>query len=136
MDPATLVMSALTAGAVAALQETAGTAVKDAYQGLTALMKKKFMKDPKAIVALEGHAEDPQTWQKPLEKSIRDTGAAEDKEILAAARSLLEIVQSQKLLPKYDVAIKGNVQGLVQGDNAQVTMNFEDPAPKRKTRRT
>ena len=133
MEPVSLIISALTAGAVAALQETAGTAVKDSYQGLVSLVKKKFDKDPKAVAALEGHAEDPSTWQKPLEKSIQESGAMEDKEILEAAQQLLELVQPKKSSPKYDVKIDGDVQGFVQGDNAKVTMTFNKP--ERKTRR-
>ena len=37
MDPIALILSALTAGAVAALQETVGTAIKDAYKGLVVM---------------------------------------------------------------------------------------------------
>jgi len=132
MDPATLIISTLTAGAVAALQETAGTAIKDAYQGLTTLIKMKFAKDPEATAALEGLAEDPKTWEKPLEDSIKATGAADDAAILAAAQKLLELVESQKSGSTYNVEIKGDVQGLVQGDHAKVTMNFDKPTRKRK----
>ena len=135
MDPITLIVAALTAGATAALQETAGTAIKDAYQGLVALIKEKFGKDPKAAAALEGHAEDPETWQKPLEKAIRQTGAAGDEQIQLAAQKLLELLQAQKLSPKYNVEITGNVHGFVQGDHAKVTMNFDKPATKRKKKK-
>jgi hypothetical protein len=135
MDPINLIVSALTAGATAALQETAGTVIKDAYQGLTTLLKQKFKKDPKAIATLEGHAEDPETWQKPLEKSLRETGAVEDEQIRLASQKLLELLQLQKSSPKYAVEIKGNVKGLVQGDHAKVTMNFDRPAEKRKKRK-
>ncbi|MBT3338393.1 MAG: hypothetical protein HN975_10805 [Anaerolineae bacterium] len=135
MDPVSLIISALTAGAVAALQETAGTAIKDAYQGLVSLLQKKNSKDPKAKAVLEGHAKDPNTWQKPLEKSIQESGAAEDKEILLAAQKLIELMQSQKSLPKYDVKIEGDVQGFVQGDNAKVTMNFNKPERKTKKKK-
>ena len=127
MDPVSLIISALTAGAVAGLQETAGTAIKDAYQSLVFLLQEKNRKDPKAKAVLEGHAEDPNTWQKPLEKSIQESGAAEDKEILLAAQKIIELMQSQKSSPKYDVKIEGNVQGIVQGDKAKVTMNFNKP---------
>jgi hypothetical protein len=135
MDPIALILSALTAGATAALQETTGTAIKDAYQGLTGLLKQKFKKDPKAMAALEGHAEDPDTWQKPLEKSVRETGAAKDEQIQLAAQKLLEVLQVQKSLPKYNVEITGDVQGFVQGDHANVTMNFDKPVEKRKKKR-
>jgi hypothetical protein len=134
MDPVTLIISTLTAGAVAALQETAGTAIKDAYQGLTTLIKMKFTKDADATAALKGLAEDPKTWQKPLENSIKATGVADDAAILAAAQKLSELIQSQKSGPKYNVDIKGDVQGLVQGDHAKVTMSFDKPTRKRKRR--
>ena len=132
MDPNTLIVTALTAGATGALQETAGTAIKYAHQAFTNLLRRKFQKDPKATLALESHTEDPQTWQKPLEKSIKETGAAQDEEILAAAQKLLELIQSQKPSAKYNVEIKGNVQGFVQGDHAAVTMNFEESPPQKR----
>jgi len=135
MDPITLIISALTAGATAALQETAGTAIKYAHQGLANLLRQKFQKDPKATLALESHTEDPQTWQKPLEKSIIETGAAQDEEILAAAQKLLELIQSQKPSAKYNLKINGNVQGLVQGDDADVTMNFNEPPKTQKKKK-
>nr|WP_287107984.1 MULTISPECIES: hypothetical protein [unclassified Microcystis] len=37
-----IILAALAAGAAAAAKDTAGTAVKDAYEGLKALIKKKF----------------------------------------------------------------------------------------------
>ena len=136
MDPVTLIISALSAGAVAALQDTASTAIKDSYQGLVTLIKKKFNKDPKAIAILDGHAEDPETWQKPLEKSIHETGVDVDEKILLMAQKMLELVQSQSSSPKYDVSIQGDVQGYVQGDNTKVTMNFGMSHQKRKTRKS
>ena len=135
MDPVSLITSALTAGAVAALKETAGTAIKDAYQGLVSLVKNKFDKDQKDNAVFDAHAKDPETWQKPLEKSIQESGVAEDEDILLAAQKLLELVQSQSSSPKYDVKIEGDVQGLVQGDKAKVTMNFSQPEKKRKKKK-
>lgn len=133
MDPVSLIVSALTAGAVAALEETAGTAIKDAYQGLVSLLRKKNNKNSEAKAILDDYAKDPNTWQKPLEKSIQESGAAEDKDVLLAAQKILELLQSQRAQPKYNVKIEGDVQGFVQGDNAKVTMNFSKPEKKRKS---
>ena len=135
MDPVAIIVTALTAGAVTALQETAGTAVKDTYSSLVALLKKKFGNDSKSQVALEGYAEDPKTWRKPLEKAIKKTRASEDKAILEIAQKLLELIQSLKASPKFNIEIDGNVEGIVQGDNAKVTMNFNKPAPERKKKK-
>lgn len=132
MDPISMLVSALTTGAVMALQETAGTAIKDAYQGLVNLIGKRLAKDPKATAALEGHKEDPETWQKPLEKSLRESNVAEDPEVLALAQKLLQLTESQKASPKYNVKVTGDVQGFVQGDHATVSMNFEETKKSRK----
>lgn len=129
MDPVSMLVSALTTGAVMAVQETAGIAIKDAYQGLVKLVGKRFAKDPKAAAALEGSQEDPETWQKPLEKSIRETKIAEDQEILALAQKLLQLTEERKSSSTYNVKISGRVQGLVQGNHANVTMTF-DETPK------
>ncbi|MCC6569781.1 MAG: hypothetical protein IT315_11145 [Anaerolineales bacterium] len=134
MEPVTLIVSALTAGATAALQETAGTAIKDAYQGLAGLVRKKFGKDTKAKTALDGSKEDPETWQKPLEKSVQESGIANDKEILGLAQELIKLLKSQNPSSKYNVKIKGSKQ-IVVGDNAKVTMNLNEQPRKLKTRK-
>ncbi len=132
MDPTVLILSALTSGATAALSETVETVVKDAYQGLKTLIQKKFAGKPKAEMVLEEHAKEPETWNKPLEKVLREEGADQDGEILQAAERLLELIQAQsKTGGKYDVRISGS-QGIVIGDNAQVEQHFDDlPRKKR-----
>ncbi len=47
MDPVTLIVTALAAGAASALQDGASAAVKDAYARLKALVKKRFADRPK-----------------------------------------------------------------------------------------
>ena len=42
MDPVTLILTALAAGAALGVKDTASAAVKDAYEGLKALVKKRF----------------------------------------------------------------------------------------------
>ena len=42
MDPISLILAALGAGAIAATKDTAATAVKDVYQGLKTLIKQRF----------------------------------------------------------------------------------------------
>ncbi|OPF18073.1 hypothetical protein B1L04_19845 [Microcystis aeruginosa KW] len=45
MEPVSLIVTALTAGAVAAAKDTAEKGVKDTYQGLKTLIKRKFTND-------------------------------------------------------------------------------------------
>lgn len=136
MDPITLIVSALTAGAIAAVQETAGTAIKDAYQGLVALIKQRFAKDPEAKMVLDNHAKKPETWEKPLEDTIRNSGIAGDPQVLQAAQELVKLLKDTKPASKYNVSIAGNVQNMVQGDHAQVTINSSNPSEKHTTKKT
>jgi disulfide oxidoreductase YuzD len=53
-----LILAALIAGATAATKDTAGVAVKDAYEGLKALIKKKFEKDALAQAMVDAKPED------------------------------------------------------------------------------
>lgn len=135
MDPVTMITSALAAGAVSALKETAGTSIKDAYQGLVSLVRRKFDQDKQAQQILESHAEDPDTWQKPLEKNIQESGVAKDQDVLAAAQRLLDLLQAHDPTSKYLVNIQGDVQGFVQGDKANVKMTFTQEASKKKDKK-
>ena len=107
MDPATLIVSALVAGAAAAGKDVASSAIKDAYRGLKKLLVARFHRketdqaipasaptvDP--AVVLEAHQAQPDTWDAPLKEALAASGADHDQEILDAARALLEQVDPQ-----------------------------------------
>ncbi len=124
MDPVSVVLAALAAGAAAAAKDTASQAVKDAYAGLKALVKKRFEKQPHADVALAEYEHDPDTWEKPLQKSLVETGADQDEAVVRQAQQVLKLVNPQQAAQgKYNVQI-GEGKGIVIGDNAQVTQTF------------
>jgi hypothetical protein len=56
MDPVTLIVTALAAGAAPALQDGASAAVKDANARLKALVTKRFANRPKGELVLAGEA--------------------------------------------------------------------------------
>ena len=90
MEPLTLIMAALAAGAAKA----AGDAAPDAYQGLKVLIKRKFAGKPKGeILLLEEHESNPGMYEAPLKQKLLEAGADKDEEILAAARQLLEVME-------------------------------------------
>ena len=123
MDPISTIVTALVAGATASAKDTASDAIKDAYSGLKSIIKKKFGGDAMAESTLEAHAKDSDTWEKPLNKALSDSEVDKDQEIIEAAKALLE--QTNELdSGKYNLNIQCNVSGMVQGDNANVTMNF------------
>jgi hypothetical protein len=132
MDPITLILTALSAGAVASAQTTAAEAVKDAYHGLKTLLQRKFTDKPSASVALVEHEQNPQVWEAPLRQAISQERVYQDQAIIEAAQKLMaQIHPQQAAMGKYNVQIVGNIQGYAQGDYQQVTMNF-DNEPKGK----
>jgi hypothetical protein len=90
MDPLSVIVAALVAGAAAAAKDTAGAAIKDSYQGLKGLIQEKLAGRPAAAVVLEEHEKDPATYEAPLKKKLTEAAADQDAAILQAARTLLE----------------------------------------------
>src|SRR5258706_12833533 len=86
MDPVSVVLAALAAGATAATKDTASQAVKDAYAGLKALVKKRFDQKPQAEMTLTEYEKDTDTWEKPLHKSLVETAADQDEAIVRQAQ--------------------------------------------------
>ena len=124
MDPVSMVLAALATGATAAAQDTASLAVKDAYTSLKTLVKKRFEKKPHAEMALAEYEQDPATWEKPLQKSLVETGADQDEALVRQAQQVLKLVNPQQASQgKYNVQI-GEGKGIVIGDNPQVTQTF------------
>lgn len=127
MDDLNLILTALATGATTGLQQTAGTAMKEAYNGLKALIQHKFANQPKAQAALVDYEDDPDTYEKPLRKALSANHLEEDDEILAAAQRLITLVQPQQAgMGKYTIQNTGSVQGQVIGDHANVDQHFGD----------
>jgi hypothetical protein len=97
MEPiTTTILTALAAGAAAAAKDTAGAAIKDAYQGLKNLIERRFAGKPKAEIVLTEHSKDPQTWKKPMEEALVETGADQDDELVKKAEALLKLLNDAK----------------------------------------
>ena len=75
MDPVTLIVTALAAGAAAGVEDTASGMVKDAYTALKRLVRKRLGGGPEAELVVARHEEAPQTWQAPLEAELTRAGA-------------------------------------------------------------
>jgi hypothetical protein len=126
MDPISLILTALAAGASTALKDTAGSAIKDGYAALKALVRRRFANAPAADRALQAVESETEPAPAVLKQTLEDTGADRDEELLRAARTLLEQIDpAGAKAGKYNVTISGG-KGAVVGDNASVTMNFND----------
>ncbi len=130
MDPVTLLVAALVAGAGAGLTDAAGSAVRDAYDGLRAVLRRRFAGKPAAEVALAEHEQDPETWDKPLRKQLTETGADGDTEALELAQKVMALVDATgSNAGKYQVIASGersvaagqDVSGtVITGDNSSI----------------
>jgi hypothetical protein len=127
MDPITLILSALVAGATAAAKETATEAVKDAYHGLKALVQRRFSGKPVAETALGEYEKEPEMWKEPVRGALTEIGADKDEEIIKAAQALMEKADPQgHAQGKYNVQFAGPVYGATIGDKNTVTNTFGD----------
>src|SRR5437764_6446880 len=78
MDPVTLVVAALTAGATAGLQNTATTAISDLYTSLRDRVRQRLSGRPGSELVVDRHGEDPQTWEQPLRAELAAAGLDEE----------------------------------------------------------
>lgn len=123
MEPITLIVTALVAGATAAAKETAGDVIKDAYKGLKALIQKRFSGKPEAESALAKHEEQPQVVEEPLKKALTEVGATEDETILKAAQKILQETDPEGAKSgAYNTIVHGKMIGTYQGNYG--TQNF------------
>jgi len=89
MDTMATLLAALVAGAAAALQTTAGDAIKDAYSALKGLLAKRF--SGVDVKVIEGDPTAPEN-RSALERQLRESGASGDADLLARAQTLLDEV--------------------------------------------
>jgi hypothetical protein len=124
MEPISLILAALGAGAIAATKDVAGTAVKDAYEGLKALIKKKFAEqgkdDPSTII--EKFEKKPEVTKPLLEDELKEAGLEKDEEILKAAEAVMVKKDPEGASTgKYDFR---GAKGVQVGDHNTQTNNF------------
>jgi hypothetical protein len=116
MDPITLIVTALAAGAALGVQDTMSAVVKDAYAGLKALVRKRLGGGHGADLVLTKHEQAPETWQAPLMAELAETGADGDRDLIAAAQALLDLIGEAGRAGKYAVDARG-AMGVQVGDH-------------------
>ncbi len=118
MDPITLIVTALAAGAALGVKDTASSAVRDAYASLKALVQKRFAGRPAGELVLAEHESAPGTWDKPLAAQLGEVGADRDADVVAAAQELMRLVdEAGSRAGKYTVDVRG-AQGVQVGDHS------------------
>jgi hypothetical protein len=128
MDPITLIVTALAAGAALGVQDTASAMIKDAYASLKALVTKRLGGGPGAELVLAKHGRAPETWQAPLMAELAESGADSDRDLIVAAQALLDLVgDADGRAGKYTVDVRG-AQGVQIGDHNRQDNVFNAPA--------
>lgn len=91
MDPLTVVVAAIALGAQEGVRETVATAVKDAYAGLKRLITDRYKGvDPTAVESKPNS----EAKRASLEEDLKDAGAEQDADLLAAAKAVIEAVRA------------------------------------------
>lgn len=128
MDPITLILSALLAGATAAAKDTASEVVKDAYHGLKALIQSKLSGKSDADKALSDYEKKPEGWREDrVKEALTEAAADKDDAIIKAAQALLAKADPQgHAQGKYNVQFSGPAYGVTLGDKNAVTNYFGD----------
>jgi hypothetical protein len=109
-----LILAALIAGATAATKDTAGVAIKDAYDGLKTLIKKKFEKDALAQAMVDAKPEEIKQAEGLLKAKMTEVGIDKDAEILEAAAEILKKEDPQGAkVGKYNINVQGDIKGIV-----------------------
>ena len=131
MDPVSLIVMALAAGAGLGLKDVASSAVMDAYNGLKALVQRKLAGRPKGELVLAEHEQAPQVWDKPLAEELTAAEAANDQELVTAAQAVMALVDpAGSAAGKYRQVIVRDSQGVQVGDH-NVQHNAFGPLPAR-----
>jgi hypothetical protein len=125
MEPVTLILSALAAGAGAgaldALKDDLKEKARAAYARLRDLAGKRVSGRPNGELALAEYVSAPQQWEGLLAAELSAAGAAQDDELVTAAKALMELIdQPGARSGKYTVTVMSS-RGVQVGDgNVQV----------------
>lgn len=124
MDPVTLIVTALAAGAASALQDDAKGAVATALRRLRGLAKKQLAGRANGEFVLAQHEQTPGIYQKPLEHELTEADAADNAELVSAAEELMRLIDARGTAAgKYNVTVQDSA-GVQVGDHNSQVNNF------------
>jgi hypothetical protein len=130
MDPVSVLL-----GGLSAIGATIGEkAIKDGYEALKSLLARKFGdSNPRLAERVDDYVQDPDTFAKPAEKALRESGAAQDKDVIDHVTKLVERADAIKPVPVGLIgqlkAVQSNVA--VVGGNVYGGITFGAPPPPR-----
>ena len=132
MDPiSTAIVAALTAGAVSGATKAGEQAISDAYNSLKELLKKKFGARSKVAKAVKELETNPKSKARKavVSEEVAVAKADKDKDLIKAAKSLLNIIKSKPGGDQIVQMAMGDQNIQISGDGNVVSVNT--PKPKR-----
>jgi hypothetical protein len=131
LDPVTMILTALAAGAALGVKDTASTAVKDAYRKLKAHLKKRLASRVEGELVLARFEEAPEAWQGRLAADLVAVRASADADLMEAARELMKLTDADgQKEGKFNVQVLGG-QGVQIGDHGTQHNSFGVQASSR-----
>jgi hypothetical protein len=133
MDPISLVVGALAAGAAAGLSQSASAAVTGAYTALRDRVRSLLAGDRAGTAALDlledvdAVEDDPQVYERPLRRALERSQAATDAEVVAAAQRVMALVDAVGSSAGAYVVDASHAQGVQVGDHNRQTNTFSSP---------
>jgi hypothetical protein len=116
MEPISLIIAAVIAGATTAAGDVATSAVKDVYSGLKTLLKRRFSDSGDHTAESELEAASPN--EERLRSALESSGAATDQEIIEKAKAVMLAKDPEGAAAgKYNVHISGGIVGNVGDGN-------------------
>ena len=117
MEPVSMIVAAIVAGAVTATKDVAAQAVKDGYEGLKALIVRKFGEDSDVADAVNGMEKKPDSKgrQETLKEELEAAQAGQDAEVVKKAQTLLDLLKEYE--PSYYAELRGS-GAIAQGEGA------------------
>lgn len=124
MDPVSLVVAALVAGASAGLTEVAQTGVTDAYERLKAAVRRHLLDRTAADVILAEFDKTPDAYEAPIRLEVDKSGAAKDPRVQELAQALMELLDPAGFdQGKYVVDARG-ATGVQIGDHGNMNITL------------
>src|SRR5437868_883034 len=93
LDPNGTILKAIETAAASRVPGALGQVATDAYAGLKQILARRFAGRPEAQTALAEYEQAPETWSGPLQVAIRESGAAQDPQLLELAKRILTASQ-------------------------------------------
>lgn len=129
MEPVSLIIAALKAGASFVGEKVAGEAVKDAYGALKTRLAARIPKEDLALITPPATGVN-RDWETAAANVINKNAAANDPDLVAAAQAVLsQTNQTQSTSGKFNIQAT-TIGHVFQGDFSTITVESRGKKPK------